>query len=110
MAYPNKAFVVPANKSWFEVDFIPPNVDAVGMYEDSQDMWSGIFQIAICTPLNKGEDEADNKYLWIAKLFSRGKTFEDINIRKCSKVTVTAENDHYRTVVRVEWDAVIDKE
>lgn len=110
VSYPNRKFTVPQNKRWFEVYFIsnPPTVASIT--ENAQNRYTGIFQIDICTPLDSGEREANNKYKAIAKLFSRDSYFSDISVVKCYRARQIAEVDHYRTTVRVEWTADIDKE
>lgn len=110
VSYPNKKIKVPENKRWFELYFIsnPPSV--AGICENAQNRYTGIFQIDICTPLDVGEVEANHKYKAIAKLFSRDTYFSDISVVNCYRALQKAEVDHYRTVVRIEWTADIDKE
>lgn len=108
VAFPNKLFSPPESKRWFELYFIPDPPEGLGVCDNHLDRWTGIFQIDICTPKNKGEDEANNKYKWIAKLFARGTAFDDVLIDKVYKVKTSEEDDIYRTTVRVEWEADID--
>lgn len=107
VAYPNIDFEPPANKRWFELFFLPDKPEGLGVCDNHLDRWTGIFQIDICTPKNKGEDEANNKYRWIAKLFARGTTFDDVLIDKVYKIR-KEEDNVYRTIVRIEWEADID--
>lgn len=109
VAYPNRKFTPPANGSYFELNFLPPALTP-GLFTGAQNSWSGVFQIDIVTPLNKGEAEADNKYLWIARLFSPGTSFEDVYINRTYKAQERAEENSFRTIVRIEYDARADKE
>ena len=108
VAYPNKLFEPPENNRWFELNFLPDKPEGLGVCDNHLDRWTGIFQIDICTPKNKGEDESNNKYKWIAKLFARGTTFGDVLINKVYKIPPQEENNIYRTIVRIEWEADID--
>lgn len=108
IAYPNVSFEPPQNKRWFELSFLADKPTPASIGEEAQNRWNGIFQIDICTPLAKGVDEANAKYEWIAKLFSRGACFGDVEINSVYKAREGAEKDYYRTVVRVEWTADID--
>lgn len=110
VAYPNKDFTPPENKRWFELFFNADAPSPVATFSEAQNRWAGFLQINICTPLDKGENEPDNKYSWISKLFSRGATFDDVEINKCYIASVGSQGDYYRTVVRVEWTADIDKQ
>lgn len=110
VSYPNKKFTVPQDKRWFEVYFISNAPVMAGICEDAQNRFTGIFQIDICTPLDSGEKEADNKYKAIANLFSRDTYFSDISVINCYRARQVAEVDHFRTTIRIEWSADIDKE
>lgn len=105
---PNKAFTVPTNKRWFAVSFMAGEPSPAAAFGEAQNRWSGILQIDIYTPLDRGEAEANNKYEWIAKLFKRGKTFDDIEIVKCYRKNQHYTDDQYVTTVRIEWTADID--
>lgn len=108
VAYPNVLFNPPEDKRWFELSVVADKPNAVSLGQDAQNRWTGIFQVDICTPLNKGEKEANTKYEWIAKLFKRGTCFGDVEVDRVYKATEGAEDDFYKTVVRVEWTATID--
>lgn len=106
--YPNKRFSVPDNKRFFELTFLPSEPSPVAIGEDSQNEWNGILQIDICTPLDVGEFEADDKKSFLYELFKRGTSIDDVEITKVYSPTAGAESDFYRTVVRVNWTAIID--
>lgn len=108
VSYPNKKFIIPEKKTWYQLNctFDKPNVVTLG--ESSQNRWVGIFQIDVYTPIGKGENEADNNYKWIASLFRRGTVIDDICINRVYKAMNDASDNSYRTVIRVEFDADID--
>ena len=110
VSYPNKPFTKPDDKRWFEVTFLNNEPEVLADFYGNLSRWNGILQIDICTPLEKGEDEAYTKYEWISKIFRRGDTFDDIMIDNCYIADRETETDHYRTVVRVNWEADTDDE
>lgn len=110
VAYPNRNFTVPANKTWFALHFLPDEPSPSGMGTEAFNRWNGIFQIDICTPLGVGDDEGNEKYRWISKLFTRGGVFDFVRINRCYRARASSEVDHYVTTVRVEWTADIIKE
>lgn len=105
VAYPNKSFTIPSNKRWFELNVLSDGPEPTAMMSGAPNRYNGFMQVDVCTPLNKGEEEAKNKYEWIFKLFPRGKTIEDITIRKCYIAHREMESDHYRMQVRIEFTA-----
>lgn len=109
VAYPNVKFTVPSNHQWFELSFKsnPPNPAA--MCENAQNRWTGFLQIDICTPLDVGVTEADDKYNEISKLFEEGSSADFVDIVRTYSPTEDAEEYCYRKVVRVEWTADIDR-
>ena len=108
VSLPNKAFVVPTDKRWFAVSFMAGEPSPAAAFDEAQNRWNGVLQIDIQVPLDKGEAEANNKYEWIAKLFRRGNTFDEIEIVKCYRTNQHYTDDQYVTTVRVEWTADID--
>ena len=113
-AYPNSAFNIPADNRFFVLSFLPAAPSMAANFEDAQDRYTGLFQIDVMTPIDKGESEADTKYNWISKLFARGKALCDnnvlVDITKCYRASVETESTYYRTVIRIEWTADIDKQ
>lgn len=107
---PNSNFTIPQNKTWYELYFLSNPPVSAGLSADSQNRYTGIFQIDICTPLNVGTDGADDKYRAISKLFNRDTYFSNIYVLRCYRARQYAEKDHFRTTIRVEWTADIDKE
>lgn len=111
VAYPNKTFTKPNDKTWFEVHFMNSKPSGLSVCENRLTRCSGIMQIDICVPLQKGEKEVANKYKWISRLFSRGTVIAgDIMITNVYVANQQTDTDHYRINVRVEWEADIEKE
>lgn len=106
----NKAFFVPADKRWFSLAFLSDTPDEIGIGNNEQERITGIYQIDVCVPIDKGEDEAESKYKWIKKLFKTGLEIDEITINKVYKASASTEKNYYRVVVRVEWtaDIVVD--
>ena len=107
--YPNEPFNenVP---NWFDINFLNDVPFSASVGINSQNRYNGILQIDIYTPLDMGEDEPNNKYKWLSKLFSKGLYFDNITIMKTYRARVQRDNARYRTTVRIEWTADIDKE
>ena len=85
--YPNKPFTENIS-SWFDLNFLSNAPSSVSVGDDSQNRYNGIFQIDIYTPLDMGEDEPNNKYKWLSKLFSKGTDFDNIIIMKVYRARV----------------------
>lgn len=110
VSLPNKKFSQPSNNKWFALSFRSNQPNSVGIGELSQNEFTGFFQIDICTPLDKGEEEPNKKYGYIASLFKRGTSFDDVLINKVYRSNTEKEENHYKTVVTVLWTARIDNE
>jgi hypothetical protein len=106
---PNRTFSPPENNQFFVLDFLPGTPEPAAMGTDAGNRWTGIFQIDICTPLGKGESEAEDKYEWLSKLFARGKHFDEVLIQNCYRAQVREDETHYTTVVRIEWTAELER-
>lgn len=104
----NKAFCIPDDRRWFSLRFMSDSPDEVGIGNNVQERLAGIYQIDICVPLGKGEDEAETKYKWIKRLFRAGTEIEELTITKVYKASAFVEKTYYRVVVRIEWTADID--
>lgn len=109
VAYPNRAFRPPKDGRWFALSFMADAPTAASVGEYSRNRWSGVFQIDIYTPQDSGEDEAETKYGWLARLFARGSEFGDAVVTGVYRALAESEENRYRTAVRVEWTADIDK-
>jgi hypothetical protein len=109
VSLPNKAFTPPESRQFFVVDFLPGVPKPAAMGTDAGNRWAGVVQIDVCTPLGKGEAEAKDKYEWIAKLFARGKRFDEVLIRNCYRAAARADESHYTTVIRIEWTAELER-
>jgi hypothetical protein len=109
VALPNTAFVPPKSRQFFVLYFLPDSPEPAAMGTDAGNRWEGIFQIDVCTPLGKGEAEANDKYEWISKMFARGKAINGVLIRKCYRALTRVDIEHFTAVIRVEWTAELEK-
>jgi hypothetical protein len=111
LSLPNQSFTEPTDKRYFVLNFLPNSPEPAGLGEFAENRWTGVLQIDIITPLGDGTLEAESKYSWVCRLFSRGKTFGEVNIKKCYRATQGAVPNmpYYRTVVRVECEATLPK-
>jgi hypothetical protein len=105
IAFPNIPFVPPSNKQYFVLAHLPGEPNPAGMGTEAEERFDGLYQIDICSPLGKGEDEVNAKYEAIAKLFRRGAIFGRVLIRKTYRAQTRTEDDIYVMVIRVEWSA-----
>lgn len=110
VSMPNKAFSIPEDKKWFELYFKPSEPEDIGMFNNGSERYSGFLQIDICTTKDLGEKEADNRFKWISKLFSVGSCYGDACINKVCKVDTQEEDNCYRTIIRVYFDADVNNE
>jgi hypothetical protein len=111
VAIPNIPFTSPTSKSFFVLSFLPGEPDPAGMGTYAENRWSGVFQIDIYSPIGKGEDEVNAKYEALARLFERGKYFDNVLINKiyCPLRETDDEQGVYRAVIRIEWTAFLPK-
>jgi hypothetical protein len=109
VSIPNVPFIESDDKHFFILSFLPNAPEPAGMGENAKNRWTGIFQIDIMVPLGAGTDEAAAKYEWINKLFQRGKSFKEIMVKRTYRVAHEAELAYYRTVVRIEFIALLSK-
>lgn len=107
--FPNAPFSEPESKRWFELTFRSGEPEDAALMEGAQSRFAGVLYVDVITPQDAGEDEAWNKYRWIARLFN-GADIEDVDILKVYVATKENEAGHYRLLVAVEWTADIDKE
>lgn len=107
--FPNVPFSYPQDKRWFELTFRNNEPVDSAIMGESQNRFTGVFYIDIITPQDVGEDEAYNKYRWIAKLFNSA-NIDDVDIMKVYISNKGNEADHYRLLIAIEWTADIDKE
>ena len=103
----NKTFSIPKDKRWFKLSFLSDEGENIGIGNFEQSRFSGIFQIDIYTPIDKGREESETKYEWISKLFKKGTCLKDVSINRVYKALQEVEENGFRTVVRVEWTADI---
>lgn len=107
--FPNVPFEVPESKRWFDLTFINSDPVDAALMEGAQYRFTGILKIDIYTPQDCGEDEAQTKYSWIAKLFNDAE-LEYVDIMKVYISTKGNDADCYRLQVTIDWEADIDKE
>ncbi|MDR1505639.1 MAG: DUF4128 domain-containing protein [Treponema sp.] len=106
---PNRDFEAPKSNQFFVLDFLPGVPEPAAMGTEAANRWAGIFQIDVCTPLGKGEAEANDKYEWLSKLFARGRSFDTVRVMNCYRALSRTDSTHYTTVVRIEWTADLER-
>jgi hypothetical protein len=111
IAMPNIQFIPPANKSFFVLSFLPGEPNPAGMGTEAYNRFDGVFQIDVYSPVGKGEDEVNAKYEALARLFERGKCFDEVIIQKiyCPLREPDEDLAVYRAVVRIEWTCDLPK-
>lgn len=109
VAEPNKQFKSPSNGRWFELSFMPSQPAPVGIGENTQERVVVVMQIDICTPLNVGTDEADDKVALITNYFKRGTVIGDAEVESVYLANEMADANCYRAIVRVNLTADIDR-
>lgn len=92
---------------FFVLSWLPNDPEPAGLGTNADNRYDGIFQIDIMTPLGAGKEEAENKQLWITKLFNRGRSIDRLTVIKCYRAMHGAEEGYYRTVLRVEITATL---
>lgn len=107
--FPNRPFVYPESKRWFDLTFRNSEPTDVAIMEGAQYRFTGVFYIDVIIPQDVEEYEAENKYQWIARLF-HGINIDVVDIMKVYISTKGNEADLYRLQVAIEWEADIDKE
>jgi hypothetical protein len=109
VAFPNVPFAPPANKGFFVLSFLPGEPNPAGMGTEAENRFDGLYQIDVYSPVGKGEDEVNAKYEALARLFERGKCFDNVLINKVYCPLRETEDDAYRAAVRVEWTCDLPK-
>jgi hypothetical protein len=109
VAIENIPFNPPANGRWFALSFLPAEPVPAGLGENAMEIYRAVFQIDIFTPLGVGQAESNEKYEWLHKLFSRGKTFGDVTVLKCYRAMQEAETSFFRTVLRCNVTSTLPK-
>ncbi len=108
--FPNAPFSVPDSKRYFDLTFRSNEPEQSVILDGSQIRLYGVLYIDIVTPLDSGEDEAESKYRWIARLFNANEYTDDVAIMKVYISTKDSHDDSYRLQCAVEWEADIDRE
>lgn len=109
VCYDNKRFTPPSESNWFILSFNADEPDEYGIGNLDQDQYSGFFQIDICVPLGKGEEQCNLIYEELAKLFARGTCIADlVDVGKVYSPISDVQGNYYRKVVRVNWTALIN--
>ncbi len=107
--FPNVPFEKPED-SWFDLTFRNNEPAKAAIGEKAQNRFTGVLYIDIYTPIDSGEEEARNKYEWIARLFTRDLYFDDVVIMRTYIATKENDDVNYRLQAAVEWTADIDEE
>lgn len=108
VAYPNETFDPPESNFWFELNLIVGEPESIGLFKESQNRWTGILQIDLHTPLDTGTAQIDAVYYWLNEMFKKGSEYAECSINGITKTPIGAEENNYKTVFRVEFDADID--
>lgn len=108
--FPNIPFELPNKGGWFDLTFRNNEPESAALGGESQNRFTGVLYIDIYSPTDGGEDEARNKYEWIARLFTRDLYFDDVVIMRTYISTKGNDAVSYRLQAAVEWTADIDKE
>jgi hypothetical protein len=111
VALPNVPFSPDSSKQFFVLSLLANEPDPAGMGTDAENRFDGVFQIDVYSPIGKGEDEMNAKYEALARLFERGKTFDEVIIQKvyCPLRETDDKLGVYRAVVRIEWTCDLPK-
>jgi len=107
---PNIPFEPPKNSQYFILNFIPNEPTPSGLGTEAENTWTGIFQIDVFTPLGTGQAESEAKMKWLYKLYGRGKSFDDVMVIKTYRAFQGVELTSFRTTIRVEWRASLEKD
>lgn len=108
VALKNKHYKPEAGSTWFNLSFNTDEPQTIGNFNTNQERYNGFLQIDINTPIDVGEDEAEDIYIKICELFEVGKIIGDAQIEKVYSPISTEETDFYRKVVRVNFYADVD--
>jgi hypothetical protein len=111
IAFPNIQFTPPTSGQYFVLSHLPGEPEPAGMGTDAYNRFDGLFQIDVYSPIGKGEDEVNAKYEALARLFERGKCFDEVVIQKvyCPLREQDEDFGAYRAVIRVEWSCDLPK-
>lgn len=107
VALPNKSFTPPADKRYFRLSFMSDEPVPAGLGSEAYTLWTTLMQIDLITPLGTGLNEVNAKYEALSKLFTRGKSFEKVTIKKTYKAQEEATAAGYRRVIRIEANAFL---
>ena len=109
--FPNCKFTLPADGRWFDVMLLSNPPEPAGLSDFAQNIYTGVLYIDIYTPVDVGESEAVQKYIWISRFFERGKDIGNgVDIQRCYLSNRGTQNGSYWIQAAVEWEAVGDKE
>lgn len=108
--FPNVPFDIPEDGDWYDLTFRNNEPVSAALGGESQNRFTGVLYIDIYSPIDSGEDEARNKYEWIARLFTRDLYFDDVVIMRTYISTKGNDAVSYKLQAAVEWTADIDKE
>jgi hypothetical protein len=113
VALPNKFFTQPQDKRFFVLSVVPNVPDTEALGTNARNRYTGFMQIDIGVPLNAGKDEVFAKQEAMTNLFFRGKSIPlvdgNLTIMRTYKATEDAEDDLYRVILRIEFQASLPK-
>lgn len=107
--FPNKEFKEPDDKRWFDITFLSNEPTELSLMSSTL-RYTGVLYVDIYTPLNVGEEEAMNKYLWLRRLFLSSLYLGDVVINNIYIANKDVEPSQYKLQVAIEWQGDIDVE
>lgn len=110
--YENKSFTRPANGYWFELyyDTNPP-IQACGG-SAGRNVWTGFFQINICTPKDSGKRASMKRYEKIFEQFPMGfvgQAFPGLRILSVGRAQMQYYDDFALLPVSVIFEAYLER-
>ena len=110
VSLPNIEFDELPDKRHFILNFLSNEPVPAGLGLSAENRYDGFLQIDILTPLHTGQDEANEKVKWLCRLFARGKSFDRVTVVKTFRAFQETGLTYYRTVVRVQFYATLEKD
>ena len=107
--FPNVPFSIPENKTWYDLTFRVSNASDSAIMGKNQTRVAGVLDVDIMAQQDVGEEEVQEKYRCISKLFLNA-DMEDVDVMSVYISTKGNDADYYKLQVAIEWTADIDKE
>ncbi len=111
VGWENVSFTPDTSKSHFRVNFIPANSVATARFKSAMVRETGIYQIDVYTPLDRGTITNDTLVGALRVYFKRGTSLTTVNdtpvyIAETPRVSQSRrEGPFYRSTIEVEWVA-----